>query len=117
MINVNDYTDLSDLHGAVLRWREDNHSQYNRNPSVQLKVWGEKEYYGAHIHWHPFDKEWIIGADFHGFDNQGRPYMDHLGARRYKRLETLLIQIRAWASAGPARIYLSTSRWNKINNN
>lgn len=116
MIQAAEFDSLNLLKQAILDTRNAQFSPVNKNPSVQLHLverFGES--YEAYIHWHPFDKCWILGVGFNGLSNQGKPYWSSLGAKRFTTLDTLLVVIRSWIAAGPQRINYATHKWLKVN--
>jgi len=116
MLNAKEYKNTSELVKAIHAKRDECYSQYNRNPSVEVVVHEpfKGEYYVAHIHWHPFEKYWILGVGFHGMNNQGQPYYDSMAAKSFKSLRILVHTILIWNEVGTPRINLSIKRWKGI---
>ena len=111
MINAHNKS-LDELVTAINQSRSKQYNQFNRNPSVKIRVWGdEKEWYEAFISYNKWEDHWVLGVSFHGVNNQGKRYLDSLSAKAYADIKLLCIQIMAWADVGPSRIHLSIKRW------
>lgn len=118
MLNITNYGDSASLLKAIEVERTNKMTLMNPNPVVQVVIWVDSvssEYYVSHVSWNHISNNWMCSIDFRGFSNQLEPYWTHEGCRAFTNLKLLCHSLLTMASAGPSRIHLTTSKWNKIN--